>query len=304
MSAMAATDHNKRITALLSNAALARLDRLRLQPRRRLTEKRRGEHLSGRSGSSNEFSDYRDYVAGDDVRFLDWNILARLHRPYMKLYLEEQELHVAIVIDASTSMNTDGKLVHACRLAAALAVVALGGGERVSLHVFHGQAAAPVEMGPLRGRAARTGLFAFLERVEGGGDAGIDKAVDRFLARQHSRGVVVLLSDFFTRGDLTRVFNGLFSAGREVWAIQVTGPSEQMPELAGDARLVDCETEAVLDVSITAELLHLYHDYRLGLERNLEALARSRGGRFVSVSTEDEVEWILFDLMRRRGWLR
>ncbi len=121
------------LTSLFGNDVLDRLERLRIKPLRRLTSRSHGEHLSGKGGSSTEFSDYRDYVPGDDVRFVDWNIFARLNRPYLKLFQMEEEMHVLLLIDASASMGFEGKLLRAKQLAAAFGLMGLMGGERVSV---------------------------------------------------------------------------------------------------------------------------------------------------------------------------
>src|SRR5215204_476465 len=97
------------VTSLFDNQTLSRLERLRIRPRQRRPNRSRGEHLHGKGGTSTEFTDYRDYVAGDDVRFVDWNTFARLNRPYLKLYKHEEEMHVVVIIDASSSMQFDGK---------------------------------------------------------------------------------------------------------------------------------------------------------------------------------------------------
>ena len=292
------------LTSLLDNTVLARLQRLRINTSRRFTDRRRGENLAGRSGASNEFSDYRDYVEGDDVRFVDWNIFARLHRPYMKLYREEEEMHVAILVDASNSMRFEGKLARARQLAAAFGVMGLLGTERVSVHVLNTRGDAPTSLPPSRGRASMMKLFAFLEWIQEGGDQTLDGGVDQFLKRHTGRGVTVLLSDFLTAGDLHRTFNRLFSAGQEVFAVQILGPTEIAPEVSGDSRFVDSETEQTLDVSCNADLLQLYHEYRLGLKHELGELLRQRGGRFLFTGASDPLEEILFGQMRRGGWLQ
>ena len=122
-----------RLSTLLENDTIARLERLRMNVTRRFTDRRRGEHLTGKGGSSIEFSDYRDYVPGDDIRYVDWNIFSRLHRPYLKLYHQEEEMHVAILVDGSSSMVFDDKLHRAKQLAAAFGLMGLFGGERVTV---------------------------------------------------------------------------------------------------------------------------------------------------------------------------
>src|SRR5262245_30760015 len=105
------------LTTLLSNRDLDRLARLLLNATRRFTNRARGEHFAAKRGTSTEFCDYRDYSPGDDVRFVDWNIFARIERPYLKQFHHEEELHVAIVLDGSNSMLFEEKFALACRLA-------------------------------------------------------------------------------------------------------------------------------------------------------------------------------------------
>ena len=120
------------ISTLLGNRDLDRLARLRLNASRRFTNRARGEHLAAKGGASTEFCDFRDYSPGDDVRFVDWNIFARINRPYLKQFHQEEELHIALLVDASASMSFEGKITLAQRLAAALGNIGLRGSENVS----------------------------------------------------------------------------------------------------------------------------------------------------------------------------
>src|SRR6266568_989943 len=223
---MELTTSQAQFTKLLDNDVLSRLEKMRICPRRRFTNRSRGEHHASKGGTSTEFADYRDYVPGDDVRYVDWNIFARLERPYVKLYRHEEEMHVVSIVDASSSMQYDGKFERARQLAAAFGLMGLMNVERVS----------------------RRRLFEFLEKIEGGGDFPIDQAVEAVLRRHRGRGIVVILSDFLTFGDLERPLNMLFSAGLEVFAVQILAPSELNPEVTGDIRLVDCESGHTIDV--------------------------------------------------------
>ena len=124
------------------------------------------------------------------------------------------------------------------------------------------------------------------------------------LKRHRGKGVAVVLSDFLTLGDLTRSFNVLFNAGLEIYGLQILGPTELDPELTGDLRFVDSETQQTLDVSSVGELLGLYHEHRLALETHLSAECRKRSGRFASVSSEQPIKQVLFDTLLRKGWIR
>src|ERR1700730_5891343 len=135
-------------TALLDNDVLARIEKMRLLPRRRLPNRSRGEHHASKGGTSTEFADYRDYVPGDDVRYVDWNIFARLERPYVKLYRHEEEMHVVPIVDASSSMHSDGKFERARQLAAAVGLMGLMNVERVSAYVCNHVGKEPLFLPP------------------------------------------------------------------------------------------------------------------------------------------------------------
>jgi len=292
------------VTSLLSNDVLGRLERLRINATRLFTSKSRGEHLAGRGGTSVEFSDYRDYTPGDDVRFVDWNIFARLHRPYLKLYEEEEEIHVAVIIDTSSSMMFENKFELARQLGAAFGVMGLLGGERVSVFAFGGRERGSMRLPPATGRASMLKLFAFIENLQGGGSVQIEEGLYDFLRRQSGRGVVAILSDFLTSADLRRPFNLLFSAGLEIFGVQILGPQEIDPQVTGDTRLVDSESRHTLDVSSGAYLTSLYQEYRAAYESYLKENCQKRCGHFLSVSPKDSLEYILFSLFRHRGWVK
>jgi len=302
--AFVSDETTKQFTTLLDNSILGRLERMRICPRRRMTNRMHGEHLSGKGGTSIEFSDFRDYVAGDDLRHVDWNIFSRLHRPYVKQFRYEEQMSVAILLDASTSMTFDGKFERARQLAAAFALMGLFSLEPVSIYSCRRMGSHPAICPPCTGRVSRARVFKFLEELEGGGDFPIEAAVEAVLRRHRGRGVALVLSDFLTFGNLGRPFNLLFSAGLEVLAVQILSPAERDPELTGDLRFVDSESDVSLDISNVGELLSIYQERRLALERELDEHCRRRRGRFLSISSDDPIDWLLFDLFRRKGWVQ
>src|SRR5215471_1430374 len=164
---MEITSPRPQMTTLLPNSVLDRLQRLRIRPIGRRTSRSRGEHYSGKGGTSTEFCDYRDYTPGDDTRFVDWNIFARLHRPYLKQFHKEEERNVVLLVDASASMKFENKLMLAKQLAAAFGVMGLLNNERVSAYASHQADHAPDRLPPCRGRASMRAVFEFIESVEG-----------------------------------------------------------------------------------------------------------------------------------------
>lgn len=298
------TTRRAQVTTLMSNATLSRAERMRLTAARRFTNRSRGEHRAAGSGSSIEFRDYRDYAAGDDIRFMDWNIFARLRRGYIKLYHQEEEMHIALIVDASTSMTFENKIDRARQLAAAFGVMGLMSIERVSVSVFNNRQDRVGYLQPRSGRAAMRDLFRFVESIEAGGDSPLEAGIEAMLKEHRGRGLAIILSDFLTAGDLKRPLNRLFSAGLEVFGVQVLGPTEIDPDVTGDMRFVDSETAHTLDITSAGDLLGLYQEYRLAHQRLVESHCTRRGGKLITINTDDTLEYILFDLLRRRGWVR
>lgn len=291
-------------TSLLPNDILSRVERMRINPRRRRTNRMRGEHLSGKGGSSIEFSDYRDYVAGDDLRYVDWNIFSRLNTPYLKLFAHEEEMHVPILVDASNSMLFEEKFTLARRIAAALGVMGLMNVERVSVFPCGQRSANRPYLRPSSGRASLRRFFTFLEGIEPGGNVGIEQSITDVLKVHSGKGVAIVISDFLTFGDYSRAFNLLHGAGLEIYGIQILGPTELNPEMTGDLRFVDSESGSTLDVSSVGELLGIYHHHRQALEDSLNSECTSRAGRFLSFSSQTPLKEVLFDQLVRKGWVR
>ncbi|HVJ85644.1 MAG TPA: DUF58 domain-containing protein [Caulifigura sp.] len=294
----------QQFTTLLPNDVLARVERMRLAPVKRLTNRQRGEHLSDKGGTSVDFADYRDYVAGDDLRHVDWNIFSRLNQPYLKLYAHEEDMHCVLILDGSTSMGFEGKFHLARQVAAALGVMGLMNVERVSVYASTSSQKEPTFLPPSGGRASLKRFFSFMEGLSSGGDCTIEAAVELALRRHRGRGIAVVLSDFLTFGDVVRPFNQLHAAGLEIYGIQILAPIEINPELTGDLRIVDSENEQTLDISSAGELLGLYHEHRIGLENHLTSECRKRNGRFLSLNSADPIKTVLFDRLLRRGWVR
>ena len=294
----------RQFTSLLENSTLGRVERMRLLPNRRLTNRSRGEHLAGKGGTSTEFNDYRDYSAGDDMRYVDWNIFSRLNRPYVKQYRHEEEMHVVILVDASASMRFQNKFQRAKQLAACFAVMGLLNQEKVSVFGCQHAGTTPLILPPCTGRMSMKRIFSFLESLPEGGDFPIDLAVTEMLKLHRGRGVCLVLSDFLTFGAMDRPMNQLFSAGLEVFGLQILCGLELNPELTGDLRFVDVENQMTLDVSSVGDLIGFYQEHLARLQENLAMLCRQRNGRFICLDSGLPVETMVFDVLKRKGWVQ
>ena len=297
-------DNTSQFTSLMANATLARVERMRMLPLRRRTNRSRGEHLAGKGGTSTEFNDYRDYVAGDDMRYVDWNIFSRLNRPYVKQYRHEEEMHVVVLVDASASMQFGDKFLRARQLAACFAVMGLMNIEKVSVFACQHAGKTPLILAPCTGRISMKRIFRFLEEIPPGGDFPIQEAIESVLVQHRGRGIAVILSDFLTFGAMERPMNMLFSAGLEVFAVQLLSPIELNPDVTGDLRFVDSESGHTLDISSVGDLLGFYHEHLNGLQEYLATLCRQRSGRFVCLDSSTSLDEILFDELKRKGWVQ
>src|ERR1700731_4070017 len=174
---------------LLDPQFLARLEQLELVSRKIFLGRMKGERRSKRKGQSVEFADYRNYVIGDDLRFLDWNLYARLDRLFIRLFMEEEDLHFYLLVDNSLSMDfgTPTKLHYAKQVAAALGFIGLVNMDRVVIEAFNDRVTQT--MPAARGRRSLWRVFDFLNKVEASGPSDLAAAMRAFTLRSSGKGV-------------------------------------------------------------------------------------------------------------------
>lgn len=279
---------------------LRRLEHLRLQARRAPTSSGPGERRSRARGRSLEFAEHRDYLPGDDVRHLDWNAYARLDKLLVKLYQEDRDQTVTILVDSSASMAGE-KLAQARRLAAALAYIGLGGYDRVGLGAL-GETLGPVRS-PTRGRTQAPALFSFLEKLEGAGPTDLDAALGAFARRYPRPGQLFVLSDFLQEGAGLTGLSQLRYQKNQVTVVQILSSEERDPTLAGDLKVVDVESAASRDLTVTDGVLRAYRAALQTLCDSLSEWANRHGCTYLLVGSQDDLEEVLTSTLRRQGVL-
>jgi uncharacterized protein (DUF58 family) len=289
---------------LFDESTLRKLNQLTLVASRIRTGAIKGERRSSRRGSSVEFADYRDYSPGDDLRRLDWNIYARLERPFIKLLEEEEDLAVHILLDGSMSMNwgegEQHKFRYAQRLAAGLGAVALASGDSLSIGFLqNGRLAA--EFGPTRGQAALARLFRFLEDLQPGGKTDLNRSLAQYAVTPRRSGLVILLSDLFAADGYQSGLRTLLGGGHEAALLHVLAPDELDPPLAGDLQLVDIETGFEQDVSLDGGLRNLYRRRAQAWVESIQADCRKSGIRYLELPTNQPWDQAILLEMRRAG---
>lgn len=289
---------------LLPPDLMGQLERLELVTRKVFRGRMKGERRSKRKGESVEFADYRNYVAGDDLRRLDWNLYARLDKLILKLFQEEEDLHFYTLIDASLSMGfgEPTKLDYAKQLAAALGFVGLVRSDRVVIETL-GQSVR--ERGPvLRGRRSVWRMLERLNTIEPNEETSLAEGVKRFCLRNRGQGVVVLISDLMDKQGYEAALKYLLAQRADVYVIQVLSQEEIDPDVAGDLKLVDCEDQDVAEISVSAPLLARYKQTLASFTAGAQEYCSKRGMNYLLANNQTPVKELMTNYMRRRGLVR
>ncbi len=239
---------------------LKKLERLRLVAKRLSWRGIHGEHPSSRKGFSLEFSDYRRYQKGDDLRYVDWNIYRRMERLFLKVFTAEEEINVYLLLDASRSMaeGNPSKIDYAKSVAAALGYIGLKNLDRVGGMAFSYRMHSPLALG--RGRKQVLALFDFLEGLACRGETDLQAAVKTFCLFFPRPGLVVFLSDLFDPQGWRGGLEELLKKGHQVLAIQILDETETRPEAWGDVSLLDVESERERRLFLDADLVQRFHN--------------------------------------------
>jgi uncharacterized protein (DUF58 family) len=284
---------------------LRRLERLSLEAQEIRVGRMKGSRRSRKHGASPEFADYRSYVRGDDLRRLDWNIYARLERPFIKLLEDEEDLTVHLLIDASASMDwpdepRTNKLHYAQQLAVGLGHIALQGGDL--LHVSATAAPTGYHWGPVPGgRAGQTlALIKFLETIIAAGTTALDKSLREYALRPYRPGLLFLLSDLFSPEGYRHGVRALLARGYEVVIIHLLSPDEIEPELEGELRLIDSETGAVEELSLNPMTIQNYRRRLQGWLVEQAAWSAQWRVHYVPVNTNDAWDSLIMKTLRSR----
>ena len=286
---------------LLSSEFLTQLERLALVSRRAFRGRTRGERKSPRKGMSVEFSDYRQYGVGDDLRYVDWNIYGRLDRLYLKLFVDEEDLCLHLLLDGSGSMSFGDppKLRYAARLAAALAFVGLVNLERVGVAVVRDRMAEG--WSPTRGRAQFLPLLDFAAKIRAGGPTGLSEGLAAYALRSREAGVAVLISDLLDPAGYERGLKALLERRFDLHVIHLLAREEMDPTLAGDLRLTDAETGEVRDLTMDGKALGDYRQRLADFLGRAESFCRANEIAYHRVTTDTPVEEMV--LRQLKGFL-
>jgi uncharacterized protein (DUF58 family) len=299
---------------LFDEATLRKINQLSLVATRIRAGVMKGERRSSKRGTSIEFADYRDYTAGDDLRRLDWNVYARLDRPFIKLLEEEEDLAVHVLVDTSKSMDWGEAKAHKLRyalcLAGALGAIALSAGDRLTLATLH-LGGPPQQFGPVRGSQHLMRMLAFLENLLDGKNAvlpplatNLDRSLRDYALESRRPGMAFVISDLFSPAGYQDGISHLLGRAYDVTILHVLAEDEIDPPLAGDLRLVDSETEQAQEVSIDGGMRLAYRQRLLTWREEIRHSCQQRGVRYMDLSTATDWDKVVLYEMRRGGYVK
>ncbi|WP_054696322.1 DUF58 domain-containing protein [Syntrophomonas palmitatica] len=283
---------------------MRRLENLELVSRKLRRGKNSGERRSLRKGSAVEFADYRNYSDGDDTRYIDWNSYARSEKLFIKLFMEEQDLLLNILIDTSASMDwgEPPKSRLALQLAAALGWLAISAYDRVSVaacndHLVSCQA-------PLRGKGARSQLWDYLGSLSWQGKTDLNTAIKEFGPFCRGAGLTFVISDLLSPAGFKPGLQYLQYLGQEVVLLQVLAPDELNPVLGGDYRLIDHETQEMRETTVNPVLLQAYQRRLREFTADSRDFCVGRGMSFMQINSAESFADVILRYLPQAGILK
>jgi uncharacterized protein (DUF58 family) len=292
-------------SALFDESFLKKLEYLHMVSRKVFTGNLRAERRTRTVGSGIEFADHRTYARGDDFRYIDWNVYGRIDKLLLRLFEEEEDLHIYILVDCSDSMAIGSplpKLHYAMQVGAALTYVGLANLDRVAILPFSDRVLG--RMPPARGKNRIFRVFEFLRSCEIGGRTDLAGCARTFVAQHKRRGLAVLISDFYDPRGFEEGINTLRYNRFEPFVLQAYDLREASPQLHGDLSLVDCETGETREVTVSRALLDAYRREHEKYCKELEQFCTARAVPFFRTHTQVPFDELVLRIFRTGGFLR
>jgi uncharacterized protein (DUF58 family) len=278
---------------------LRKLERLRLIAKRLTWASAEGEHASSRKGFSLEFSDYRRYQRGDDLRYVDWNVYRRLDRLLLKVFTAEEEMNVYLLVDTSRSMaeGTPPKLEYAKKVAAALGYIGLKNLDRVGGASFSAHLHAPLTLA--RGRKQVLSLFSFLSKLSCSGETSLRPAIHSFTKLFPQPGLVVIVSDLFDPAGWRAALEELAIKKYQLMVIHILDDEEINPKALGDVALCDVEGGRERKLFLDDDLVRRYQGELAGYFKEIEALCAARHIDYLRATTQVPFDEFVLQTLRQ-----
>ena len=293
----------------LNDRFFSRLEALALELRADLAGFFGGKHLVKTYGQTVEFADYREYMLGDDIRRIDWNLYSRFEKFFLKLFTDERQMHTQLFIDCSASMGKDmpEKANYALGVAAALGYLSVHNMDKVSFKLMKGNKSED-PFGTIVGKKSFFNAISAIEGIEElfDGETDIQAAITSCPNLGSNDGLTVIISDFFTESDWKKAVDYLCYKKKQVLLIQVVTIDEVDPSYSGRVNLIDSESFGLEDtknlkIRINSSHQKAYNEALRMHNEDIKAFCASRGVAFLSVRTDRPIEKVLFKELLKVG---
>ncbi len=283
---------------------MRKLETLRFLARKVFRSQNQGERATLRRGMSLEFSDYRRYHAGDDFRYVDWNVYSRLDQLFLKVFTAEEDLSIHLLLDTSQSMQlgTPPKIDYGKRVAAALGYIGLSTLDRVGAVGFADELGMPKP--PQRGRQQIFPLLRYFESLPCRGATALNRVLQNYASRSHRSGLAIVISDLFDPEGYERGLDALAYNRFDVLLIQLVDESEIQPQLDGALRLHDVESDQQRRLTVNRRLLDLYRQKVTDYFEGIETFCAKRNIEYLRASTVVPFEDLVLRYLRRGLFLQ
>ncbi|MSP38313.1 MAG: DUF58 domain-containing protein [Deltaproteobacteria bacterium] len=293
---------NSKPETFFDTAFLRKLERLHLVAKRLNWAGAKGEHAVSRKGFSLEFSDYRRYQRGDDLRYVDWNVYRRLDRLLLKIFTAEEEMNIYLLVDTSRSMafgveGAPAKLDYAKQVAAALGYIGLKNLDRVGGAAFASSLYQPFRLG--RGRKQILSMFRFLNKLSAGGETNLRAALHSFTSVFPQPGFVVIVSDLFDPAGWRRALEELTAKGYQLLVIHVVDEQELSPKAWGDVALIDVEGGRERKFFLDDEMRRRFEIELASYFKEIAAVCASRRIDYLRTSTQVPFDEFVLQTLRQ-----
>jgi uncharacterized protein (DUF58 family) len=280
---------------------LKKLEYLQVVSRREFAGRNRADRRTPKKGRGIEFADHRQYARGDDFRHIDWKAYKRVNRLLLRLFEEEQDLPIYLILDVSGSMAEEAKFDLARKIAAALCYVGLVHLDHLTLLTFTQGLAH--ESSPGRGTGRIFRVFELLERLEASGPTDLRESLKAFASRPRPVGLTVIISDFMDPGGFEAGLKILRTLGHDVFVVHVASQADRDPAMLGDVRFVDAETGELRDVDVTPRLAAAYAGAWDAHATELQHFCGRYGMGYVRADAERPFEEIVLQAFRQGRFL-
>ncbi len=291
----------------LNDAFFSRLEALAFNLRRDLGGYFGGKHLVNTYGQTVEFADYREYMLGDDIRRIDWNLYSRFEKYFIKLFTDERQMQVQIYIDCSGSMGkvNPNKGAYAIGVAAAMGYLAIHNMDKVSYHLIRGDKAEN-PFGTIVGKTAFFRAMKTLDQTEFDGDVSISKAIIGNPSTGTGDGLTIVISDFFSDEDWKKGIDYLVYKKKQILLMQVFSPDELDPTYTDRINLIDAEATDLADsrnmkLRINKSMQQAFREAVIAFYDDIGNFCKKRGAGFMALDCEKPIERQLFSELLKRG---